>query len=409
MIASTIAGGIVAEQLQGERRVARPADSRGGLRANSSGICAGRFVAERDKIDRLAPFGRFLGAARRHHLADDGRQQRGRMLPADQVEALERLVDEVERVSAVGEGPFGLGREQGVGERGGRKTGSDPREQGALGRLAMANLRPAPQPALERGRFRPASERRAFPPRRLPVAVRRHAARPVEQGEIGLVLGQIRAADWPSAVRIVRPTPQPSRFWAPNSAACRTTSAFGTPAASWPCTALAMTRPMSCARPSSSRSRQCAAGSACPKVVFTQTSPFAQLDRAGRRVVRPQIEGAAAFEVEAGVVPVAGQDPVLDAAPVEREAHVGAAVVEREDAAAVVDDEDRAMGAVHDESAFRLQLFEAPCKCEVRVRHVHERTSRNRRFRRRRPIAPRRSWRCLADDIIGHVVARRRE
>ena len=41
------------------------------------------------------------------------------MLPADQVQTLERLVDEVEGVSSVGEGPFGLGGEQGV-------VGEDP-------------------------------------------------------------------------------------------------------------------------------------------------------------------------------------------------------------------------------------------------------------------------------------------
>jgi hypothetical protein len=92
------------------------------------------------------------------------------MPPADHVQALERLVDEVERVSAVGEGPLGLGREQGVGERGWRETGGDPGEQGPLGRLAVADLRPAPQPALERGLFRPAFEGHAFPPRWLPVA-----------------------------------------------------------------------------------------------------------------------------------------------------------------------------------------------------------------------------------------------
>ena len=44
------------------------------------------------------------------------------MLPADEVEAFERLVDEVERVSAVGEGPFCFGREQGIGELGRRET-----------------------------------------------------------------------------------------------------------------------------------------------------------------------------------------------------------------------------------------------------------------------------------------------
>jgi hypothetical protein len=34
----------------------------------------------------------------------------------------------------------------------------------------------------------------------------------------------------------------------------------------------------------------------------------AHLDREGRRVVRPEIESAAAFEVEAGVVPMTGRD-----------------------------------------------------------------------------------------------------
>ena len=38
------------------------------------------------------------------------------------------------------------------------------------------------------GRFRSAFERRAFPSRRLPVTVRRHPARPVEQREIGVAL-----------------------------------------------------------------------------------------------------------------------------------------------------------------------------------------------------------------------------
>ncbi|MFZ0459351.1 MAG: hypothetical protein WAM17_13075 [Rhodoplanes sp.] len=41
------------------------------------------------------------------------------MFPADQVKALECLVDEVERVSGVGERPLGLGGKQGIGENGG--------------------------------------------------------------------------------------------------------------------------------------------------------------------------------------------------------------------------------------------------------------------------------------------------
>src|SRR5215468_2905124 len=39
---------------------------------------------------------------------------------------------------------------------------------------------------------RPASKRRAFPPRRLAVAVRRHAACAVEESEIGVLLRQRR-------------------------------------------------------------------------------------------------------------------------------------------------------------------------------------------------------------------------
>ena len=77
-------GRIIAQQLYGERRVVRSA-TRAAVCREQLRHLRGRFVAERNKIDRLARFGRFLCAARRHHLADDGWQQRGRMLPTDQV------------------------------------------------------------------------------------------------------------------------------------------------------------------------------------------------------------------------------------------------------------------------------------------------------------------------------------
>jgi hypothetical protein len=73
-----------------------------------------------------------------------------------------------------------------------------------------------------------------------------------------------------------------------------------------------------------------------------------------------------------------GQDAILEAAPLEREAHVRASIVQREDAPTIVNDEDWAMGATHDESALRLQILEAPRKREIHVRHVHDRTSRRR-------------------------------
>src|SRR5262249_36196020 len=73
---------------------------------------------------------------------------------------------------------------------------------------------------------------------------------------------------------------------------------------------------------------------------------IAEFDREDRYVVRPQIEGAAAFEIEAGVMPVTGQDTVLDGAALEWEAHVWAPIVEGEHAPIVVDHKDWAVGAV---------------------------------------------------------------
>src|SRR5262249_30795795 len=58
---------------------------------------------------------------------------------------------------------------------------------------------------------------------------------------------------------------------------------------------------------------------------------------AKRDVVRPQIEGGAAAQVEAGMMPMAGENAIFDAAAVERKAHMRAAVVERNHVIAVGD------------------------------------------------------------------------
>jgi hypothetical protein len=65
------------------------------------------------------------------------------------------------------------------------------------------------------------------------------------------------------------------------------------------------------------------------------------LDREDADIVGPWVEGSATGQVEAGVVPVAGQDAVLDAASIERKAHVRAAVVHSVDALAVAEEDDR--------------------------------------------------------------------
>jgi hypothetical protein len=91
----------------------------------------------------------------------------------------------------------------------------------------------------------------------------------------------------------------------------------------------------------------------------------AQFDREDRYIVRPKIKGAAAFEIKASVVPMTGQDAVLNATALEREAHVWATIVEGEDAPAVVDDKDRTMIAVQNEASFGLQLLKATRKHEA--------------------------------------------
>jgi hypothetical protein len=87
-------------------------------------------------------------------------------------------------------------------------------------------------------------------------------------------------------------------------------------------------------------------------VAFTQTTPSRTWEL--RYVVCPKIEGTATFEIETGVVPMTGQDAVVDTPPLEREAHVRATIVEGENAAVVVDNKDRTMTAVNDKPTLRL-------------------------------------------------------
>ena len=54
---------------------------------------------------------------------------------------------------------------------------------------------------------------------------------------------------------------------------------------------------------------------------------ISNLDRERRRVVGEEVEGAAAGEIEARVVPVAGEDPVTHRPAIEREPHVRAPIV----------------------------------------------------------------------------------
>ena len=140
----------------------------------------------------MAPCGRFVRASGRHQRRDDAGQHGVRMLPADQIEALAGLTDEVERMTAVGEDPVGRGGVEQPREHSRRRTGRDRRQQRALRALAMAHGNPVSQPALERRRIRPARQRRAAAVRRFAVAVRCDSPAAVEQREVRFLGGEHR-------------------------------------------------------------------------------------------------------------------------------------------------------------------------------------------------------------------------
>ena len=83
---------------------------------------------------------------------------------------------------------------------------------------------------------------------------------------------------------------------------------------------------------------------------------LANLDRKSLQVVGELVERAARAEVEAGVMPVAGENPVRDGPAMQRKPHVGAAVVDGVDGVAVGEQAHRVPADSDDE---------APCGSEL--------------------------------------------
>ena len=188
-----------------------------------------------------------------------------------------------------------------------------------------------PQPALEHGQIGLAGEGSAIPPRRLTRTVRSDPAGTMEQGEVSFLLRQHRQqvaegckdrqADTP-AVPVLEPEecdlPDDLRGW--HARRQLTLDGLGDDQVEIVGEAL-LQAPMP-------MSGWVGMAEGRPHPYLTR---LADLDRASRHVIGPEIEGAAAGEIEPGMMPVTGQDPICDAAALQREAHVRAPVVERED------------------------------------------------------------------------------
>src|SRR6185436_12521359 len=84
----------------------------------------------------------------------------------------------------------------------------------------------------------------------------------------------------------------------------------------------------------------------------------ADFDRRSGYVVRPGIERAAGREIEARVMPMARKDPVLDRAAMQRKAQVRATIIECEDPALVMHDDERSVRARCDDHFLSAQLVQ---------------------------------------------------
>ena len=81
-------------------------------------------------------------------------------------------------------------------------------------------------------------------------------------------------------------------------------------------------------------------------------------DRIYCRVVGKKIEGAAAPQIETGVVPVTGQDTVLDGSAMQGEPHVGTAVVDRVEFPLRAEEDDRDRPSPNQDSSLVFDLVD---------------------------------------------------
>ena len=299
--------------------------------------------------------------------ADCGAQpvdQRGQnpvgMVPSDAVEQLERLVDEVDHVAAVEIEMVGGRGHDHVGDVGAGRALPHRGQQAAFRPLGAADLDKVAQPALEVlvGNLL-VVQGADLELGRHSRTVPRHVNKPVKQGRNPVVSlqviaevghraedGQARGPVLPVPHAVERP--KPGDLIGPDAAVQEADDRFADDEAE------ILLHPFpKPARPTRHRIPL------RPGRAQVDLAPL-DSDRIGLHVVGEQIEGAAAGQVEAGVMPVAGENPVLDRAAIEGEAHVRTAVVDRVDLSLVMEQHDRDGTARDEERTPGLHLRQGP-------------------------------------------------
>jgi hypothetical protein len=105
-----------------------------------------------------------------------------------------------------------------------------------------------------------------------------------------------------------------------------------------------------------------------PEIGLDPHLPTAHLDRAGRDIVGPEIERAATRKIKPGMVPVAGENAVLNASAIEGEPHMRAPVVKGVNSNLVSDDQDGSMRPAYYEPSFVLEFRKRACTYECSAR-----------------------------------------
>ena len=284
----------------------------------------------------MAPGVGLLHAAGHGIAADEaGQHQRG-VVPVGGVERFQGLVGKVKRVAGVDIPVVGDGSKEHVGNGGRRGAALHGRDNTALGALGITHLDKLAEPTLERLRIRrPARER---PHReagwaaggvtgygRQSLVERPRPVFGVEQGRHVHEAGEHRQPLAPAAVTIARAKAQPNAEGLGDIAPVFHQLEDG----------LAQQQRNILFQPHFQPLAVVGVGIG-RRCEVDPDFAGAHLDGIGGHIVGPEVEAAAAAEVEAGMMPVAGKDAVADRAPVEWKAHMRAAVVDGVDAVLVL-------------------------------------------------------------------------
>ena len=306
----------------------------------------------------VAPRPPLLAAGGGGGLGDEGGEDVGGALRPEVLEHLEGLVGEVDRVPAVEEHVVGDRGEHHVGDDG-AVGGGDGRGQRPLGGFGRAGLDEAPVPRAQPLGRRPTPQRPQRETRRAAAGVAGDEGEPGHQRQRpvgGVEVGQ----DVGHGGEHREPGPPAGLAVAGAEAHARPHDGLGRHAG------------VEEGEHGLGHDQRDALLQPLLEAVLHLAEPVGlgwdddhdpvalDLDGVGPHVVGPGVERAAGPEVEAGVVPVARHQAALDGAPVERKAHVGAAVIEGERRAVAPEDADGLGPRLSGETAGPLQLAERP-------------------------------------------------